>query len=201
MHNAAFRACGLPHQYSVLELPDEGGLDDVNSETSQQFRDYLASPDFGGLSVTIPHKLRVQPFLDELTDAARRIGAVNTITPRPAVVTSGTTLGGASVLTCVEIKFTARSCCIIASSSTPSTRRLLDGVAMPVPRRSTEPARPRHHRDWLISTQVQLMKLCEVVQTPEVDESVVELVDGVAVSIPHRSTEPGRSRHRREMTS
>ena len=24
MHNAAFRACGLPHQYSVLELPDEG---------------------------------------------------------------------------------------------------------------------------------------------------------------------------------
>ena len=29
---------------------------------------------------------------------------------------------------------------IIASSSTPSTRRLLDGVAMPVPRRSTEPA-------------------------------------------------------------
>mgnify|MGYP006952497259 CR=1 FL=1 len=31
-----------------------------------------------------------------------------------------------------------------ASSSTPSTRRLLDGVAMPVPRRSTEPGRPRH---------------------------------------------------------
>jgi len=99
MHNAAFRACGLPHQYSVLELPDQGGLDDVNSETSQQFRDYLASPSFGGLSVTIPHKLRVQPFLDELTDSARKIGAVNTITPRPALVTSRTTLGGASVLT------------------------------------------------------------------------------------------------------
>ena len=31
-----------------------------------------------------------------------------------------------------------------ASSSTPSTRRLLDGVAIPVPRRSTEPGRPRH---------------------------------------------------------
>ena len=72
---------GLPHQYSVLELPDQGGLADVNSETSQKFRDYLASPSFGGLSVTIPHKLRVQPFLDELTDSARKIGAVNTITP------------------------------------------------------------------------------------------------------------------------
>ena len=38
----------------------------------------------------------------------------------------------------VEIKFTARS---------PSTRRLLDGVAVPVRHRSTEPARPRHRRE------------------------------------------------------
>jgi hypothetical protein len=55
-----------------------------------------------------------------------------------------------SVNTCAEIKFTA---------STPSTRRLLDGVAVPLPHRSTEPARPRHRREmhpthWLISTQV-----------------------------------------------
>ena len=28
-----------------------------------------------------------------------------------------------------------------------STRRLLDGVAMPVPRCSTEPGRPRHRRE------------------------------------------------------
>merc|ERR1712091_190119 len=45
----------------------------------------------------------------------------------------------------------------VASTSTPSTRRLLDGVAMPVPHRSTEPARPRHRvhpTHWLISTQV-----------------------------------------------
>ena len=34
-----------------------------------------------------------------------------------------------------------------ALSSTPSTRRLLDGVEMPVPRRSTEPGRPRHRRE------------------------------------------------------
>ena len=33
------------------------------------------------------------------------------------------------------------------SSSTPSTRRLLDGVAMAVPHRSTEPARPCHRRE------------------------------------------------------
>ena len=49
-------------------------------------------------------------------------------------------------------------------ASTPSTRRLLDGVAMSVHHRLTEPARPRHRREmtceelhathWLISTQV-----------------------------------------------
>ena len=47
------------------------------------------------------------------------------------------------VLRCVKIKFTAPS----SSTSTPSTRRLLDGVAMSVPHRSTEPARPRRRRE------------------------------------------------------
>ena len=32
-------------------------------------------------------------------------------------------------------------------AGTPSTRRLLDGVAMPVPHRSTQPARPRRRRE------------------------------------------------------
>ena len=39
---------------------------------------------------------------------------------------------------CVEIKILRR---------VPSTRRLLDGVAMPVPHCSTEPGRPRHRRE------------------------------------------------------
>ena len=43
------------------------------------------------------------------------------------------------VVACVEIKILRRV--------PPSTRRLLDGVAMPVPRRSTEPGRPRHRRE------------------------------------------------------
>ena len=47
----------------------------------------------------------------------------------------------------------------VAAHLTPSTRRLLDGVAVSIPHRSTEPARPRHRREvhpthWLISTQV-----------------------------------------------
>ena len=37
--------------------------------------------------------------------------------------------------------------------STPSTRRLLDGVVMPVPHRSTEPGRPRHRREMTLCTR------------------------------------------------
>ena len=48
---------------------------------------------------------------------------------------------------CGNQNFTARSCRIAASSSTPSTRRLLDSVVVLVPHRSTEPARPRHRRE------------------------------------------------------
>jgi len=55
--------------------------------------------------------------------------------------------GGGGIDLCGNQNFTARSCWIAVSSSTPSTRRLLDGVAMPVPRRSTEPGRPRLRRD------------------------------------------------------
>ena len=48
------------------------------------------------------------------------------------------------VAACVEIKILRR---VLASTSTPSTRHLLDGVAISVPHRSTEPARPRHRRE------------------------------------------------------
>ena len=42
---------------------------------------------------------------------------------------------------CVEIKSLRR-----VSACMPSTRHLLYGVAMPIPHRSTEPARSRHRR-------------------------------------------------------
>ena len=48
---------------------------------------------------------------------------------------------------CACVKSNLRRVRIAASSSTPSTRRLLDGVAVPVRHRSTEPARPRHRRE------------------------------------------------------
>jgi len=48
----------------------------------QELEGFLKSGDFTGLNVTIPYKKDVIPFLDELSPAAKRLGAVNTIVRR-----------------------------------------------------------------------------------------------------------------------
>ncbi len=57
----------LPYRYSLQELkPDE-------------VAPFLLRRAFCGLNVTIPYKETVIPYLDELTDTARAVGAVNTV--------------------------------------------------------------------------------------------------------------------------
>lgn len=57
------------HHYELFELQDYTQLPQLVQN----------QPDLRGLNVTIPHKQNVLPYLDEITDAARRIGAVNVI--------------------------------------------------------------------------------------------------------------------------
>ncbi|GAA5994414.1 pentafunctional protein ARO1p [Rhodotorula paludigena] len=71
IHNTAFNILGLPHHYGLIES------ETVNDDIQRAIR----SPDFGGASVTIPLKLEIMPFLDEISEHARHIGAVNTIIP------------------------------------------------------------------------------------------------------------------------
>lgn len=70
MHTAAFAATALPHTY-----------DRVDVETVEEFvkSDLFNSENFGGCSVTIPHKLSIIPYVDTLSDAAKAIGSVNTL--------------------------------------------------------------------------------------------------------------------------
>ncbi|CAN0572077.1 unnamed protein product, partial [Ectocarpus sp. 12 AP-2014] len=68
MHNAGFRSSGLPHEYFLCEGEDPAIMAEA-----------LSRPDFGGASVTIPHKQNVLPLLDEVSEAAEAIGAVNTV--------------------------------------------------------------------------------------------------------------------------
>ena len=68
MHNCAFAATG----YNGLYLPLEIG--DIHSAVSG-----LKALNFGGASITIPHKVSVIELLDELDDMALKIKAVNTV--------------------------------------------------------------------------------------------------------------------------
>ncbi|MGD9305361.1 MAG: shikimate dehydrogenase [Desulfobacterales bacterium] len=68
MHNSAFSAVG----YHGLYLPLE--LDDIGLAVSG-----LKALRFSGASITIPHKVAVMEFLDEIDEMALEIKAVNTI--------------------------------------------------------------------------------------------------------------------------
>ena len=48
----------------------------------EQLAPFLQKGDFAGVNVTIPYKQQVIPYLDDLSDTARAIGAVNTIVNR-----------------------------------------------------------------------------------------------------------------------
>ncbi len=70
MHNAAFSCLGLDYVY----LPFE-----VAPERLEQALRALPALRMAGVNLTIPHKERALPFLDEITPQAELIGAVNTV--------------------------------------------------------------------------------------------------------------------------
>ena len=48
----------------------------------EELEDFLINGDFVGLNVTMPYKKDVIPYCDELTDCAKKLGAVNTLVKR-----------------------------------------------------------------------------------------------------------------------
>jgi shikimate dehydrogenase len=73
IHAAAFKACGLEGDYSLFPI----ALDDMQALKDLLIR--VRSGEITGLNITIPHKQNVILLLDELTNTAGAIGAVNTI--------------------------------------------------------------------------------------------------------------------------
>ena len=70
MHNAAFNQLGLDYLYIAFR---------VRKEELGKAIEGMRALNIIGLNVTIPHKVTIIPFLDELDPLADRIGAVNTV--------------------------------------------------------------------------------------------------------------------------
>ena len=66
-----FEREGLSEEFSyrLFELPDIGDVEDLIAENSNLI----------GFNVTIPYKEQIIPYLDDLSDEAREIGAVNCV--------------------------------------------------------------------------------------------------------------------------
>ena len=73
----------LPHSFS-LEIHKRIGdyKYEIKELHPEELEDFIKSRDFKGINVTIPYKQAVIPFLDEIDEAAKAIGAVNTVVNR-----------------------------------------------------------------------------------------------------------------------
>ena len=73
----------LPHSFSKDIHGQIGGYAYVLKElTPEELPAFMAARSFCGINVTIPYKQAVIPFLDEIDETARAIGAVNTVVNR-----------------------------------------------------------------------------------------------------------------------
>ncbi len=70
MQEAGFRELGLNWRYLTVEVPPAKLRDAIDGARAFGMR---------GLNLTIPHKVAVMPFLDEIAPDAATIGAVNTV--------------------------------------------------------------------------------------------------------------------------
>lgn len=71
LHNAGYRKLNLPYVFDKFETDDAQKVHD----------ELMTKSDFGGLAVTIPLKLDMMKFMDELSESAKVIGAINTVIP------------------------------------------------------------------------------------------------------------------------
>lgn len=70
IHEEIFKGAGIKGNYSLYEIPKEQLYKAVDSFRLLGYK---------GINVTIPYKLDVMEYLDEISVEAKRIGAVNTI--------------------------------------------------------------------------------------------------------------------------
>lgn len=79
LHRAAYAALGLDWTYDAI---------DITPERLPEFLSGCSSPEWAGLSLTMPLKTAVLPLLDEASDLVRLVGAANTV-----VIDAGSRIG------------------------------------------------------------------------------------------------------------
>lgn len=99
MEEAAFRAMGLDYRYLTIKV-EQGHLAEAMAG--------IRAMNFRGINLTIPHKVEVLKYLDGLSEAARIIGAVNTVVNRDGALWGENTDGKGYLTALAEAGVTPR---------------------------------------------------------------------------------------------
>ena len=86
---------GIDADYSLIEIEDIATIDQI-----------IAKHELSGFNVTIPYKESIIPYLDELSDEAKVVGAVNCV-----VIREGRKIGHNTDITGIE-HFSEASCAV-----------------------------------------------------------------------------------------
>ncbi|MBF0286582.1 MAG: shikimate dehydrogenase [SAR324 cluster bacterium] len=120
LQNAAFQAIQIDAAYLPFEVHPKKLKAAIAGIKSLQIR---------GINVTVPHKVHVVPFLDEVTPTAQRIGAVNTILNNHGRLIGTNTDGQGFIRSLSELPFTPQDKTIVILGAGGSTRSIVVALA------------------------------------------------------------------------
>jgi shikimate dehydrogenase len=141
MHAAAFEATGVDATYVAFAVPPDGLEDAIRG---------LAALGIRGVNVTVPHKERVVPLLDEVDDEARAIGAVNTISLERGRLLGSNTDASGFVRALAEAGFDPQGVNAIIIGAGGAARAAVAGLARAGAAKITVAARRQAQAETLI---------------------------------------------------
>lgn len=119
IHNAALNDAKLDYAYLPLEVP---------AESLKNTLRWIRTLNFRGFNVTIPHKNNILPLLDEVTEEAKKVGAVNTVVNDRGKLTGYNTDIIGFVAGLLEAGFVAENKNAVILGSGGATRAVLSGL-------------------------------------------------------------------------
>ncbi len=103
------------YQYHLIELSEEG------------VKDFFTKKEFSAVNVTIPYKETVIPYLDEISEIAKKIGAVNTVVNRDGKLYGYNTdyHGMKALIERMKLDFNNQKVLILGTGGTAKTARVV----------------------------------------------------------------------------
>lgn len=158
IHNTAFQQLQLPYTYLAFDVPPEQLKEAVEG---------LKALKAIGFNLTMPHKEAVMPLLDELSQEAAVIGAVNTVKVEGEHLTGHNTDGKGFLLSLQDVGFLVSGKKAVIAGSGGAARSVALALAQGNVRQLVLLNRSLHRAE-----EIALM-LREA--TPEIDVKVAEL--------------------------